>query len=108
MAKLTMSALQIKSASKLTITISSGSKYIFVNHYDTIIAKGFIENGKLQGIEVYSSVPSTTDIRAINEVFSVYGEIKKIKGVLKLKGNGQDKWSDISINVNLDSFSIKD
>lgn len=108
MAKLYTNSLKVKSASMHVIQLSTGARYVFVNHYDTIIAKGFIENGELRGIEVYSSVASSSDVKAINEVFSVYGEIKKIKGILKLKRHGQDKWSDIPVNVNLDSLSIND
>lgn len=99
-----------KEACMTTFNITSiGEKYILVNHYDTIIAKGHIDaSDTLQSIVIYSSVASASDLKVINEAFIRYCELKKLKGVFNVRKRGQDKWEEVTIDANIDVFHIND
>lgn len=99
-----------KEACMVTFNITSaGEKHILINHYDTIIAKGYIDSSDtLQGIAIYSSVASASDVKAINEAFKGRAEVKVTKGKPMVKLVGQDKWEELAIDTNLDVFHIND
>lgn len=99
-----------KEACMTTFNITSiGEKYILVNHYDTIIAKGHIDaSDTLQSIVIYSSIANASDLKAINKAFIRYCELKKLKGVFNVRKRGQDKWEKVTIDANLDVFHIND
>ncbi len=102
-----LKTLKTKSAARLIINDSTSDiKYVFVNHYECTIARATLKDEKITSFELYSSAPSTTDFRAINESFIGKLEIKKIKGKVKVKMQGEDEWKDVSINTYLDWFDI--
>ena len=105
---LSTKTLQVKNSSRLIITLSNGEKYVYVCHYDMIIAKGIIDEGQLLGIEIYSSVASNSDIKAINEAFIDYGVVKKIKGEYKLKKHAESEYQKVFVNMDLHRLNIND
>lgn len=106
--RLSTKALQAKNSSRIIITLNNGGKYVYVCHYDMIIAKGIIDDGQLVSIEIYSSVASNSDIKTINEAFRDYGVVKKIKGEYKLKKHAESEYQSVFVNIDLHCLNIND